>query len=105
MAHTPFCIGLKIYPKIFEIPLIIPSPFDACLREAASAKAGGRVRYGWGWTLRQAQGRPVVSLSNHPPPLHPLPPGEGKYLGAVSKMLETKQPLAFGFPLHPHIPR
>jgi len=23
-----------------------------------------------------------------PPPLHPLPPGEGKYLGVVSKMLE-----------------
>jgi hypothetical protein len=35
-----------------------PSPFDACLREAASAKAGGRVslpagRQGWGWTYQR----------------------------------------------------
>ena len=31
---------------ISSFPPIIPSPFDACLREAASAKAGGRVRVG-----------------------------------------------------------
>ena len=34
---------------------------------------------GWGWTLRHAQGRLVVSLSNLPPPLNPLPPGAGKF--------------------------
>jgi hypothetical protein len=38
---------------------------DACLREAASAKAGERV------------GVRVKTL--FPPPFHPLPPGEGRY--------------------------
>jgi len=40
------CMNTKNLEEIFQISPIIPSPFDACLREAASAKAGGRVRVG-----------------------------------------------------------
>jgi hypothetical protein len=39
-------LSFEVYPNIFEIFQVIPSPFDACLREAASAKAGGRGRVG-----------------------------------------------------------
>jgi hypothetical protein len=39
-------MNTKNLEEIFQISPIIPSPFDACLREAASAKAGGRVRVG-----------------------------------------------------------
>jgi len=38
-------------------------PLDACLREAASAKAGGRIKVG-------------VMIRSFPPHPNPLPPGE-----------------------------
>jgi hypothetical protein len=39
----------------------------------------GRLRV----TLRQAQGEFMVSLSNHPPPLIPLPLREGRFFGVI----------------------
>jgi len=64
-----------------KFPKYIPSPFDACLREAASAKAGGRARVaagseslwlGEGWTKE----------TDSPSP--PSPEGVKK-LGAVER--------------------
>jgi hypothetical protein len=51
----------------------ISSPFDACLREAASAKAGGRIKV-------------EVDKDHSPPPLHPLPPREGRIRVVLSNI-------------------
>jgi hypothetical protein len=50
-----------------------PPPVDACLREAASAKAGGRARVG------------VDKMKTFwvPPPLRPLPPWGGDIFGRI----------------------
>jgi hypothetical protein len=55
--------------KISIDSIQFPLSLDACLREAASAKAGERV------------GVRVHYHHFYPPPLNPLPPGEGSFLG------------------------
>jgi len=63
----------KILTKnILNFPSISPPPFDACLREAASAKAGGRVPAAPGERVAAGSGSAPEGL---------LPRGESLWLG------------------------
>jgi len=61
-------LSSEIYPKIFEISLTFPPP----------PFRWGRVR------VDRIKTKDLLV----PPPLHPLPPGEGRFLGGIEKMLE-----------------